>query len=40
MSYPAHLLQDIPKGEWVALSADEARVVAHGRNLEGGYSGG
>lgn len=28
------LLRDIPTSEWVALSADETRVVAHGQNLE------
>jgi hypothetical protein len=31
--FPAPLLKDIPTGEWVALSADERRVVAHGRDL-------
>jgi hypothetical protein len=33
LMFPTRLLEDIPKGEWAALSADETRVVAHGRNL-------
>jgi len=28
-----NLLKDVPEGDWVAISEDETRVLAHGPNL-------